>query len=329
VLESGCGFVPWLPPLHDGSDTTLARDTLLTLLSAGLRGFNLYMAVERDRFYGAPIAADGQLTAAAAWIRPLIAALDEVNWPSLRCPSAVAIVLSRADARFALASSLLDPLPPLVAELGFTAGGATSAELGADPGAIQQRRWVTAVEEALLRAQLPYGVVDERCSTAQLSRFSLLVLPTIGRIDRALYARLLELRAAGTRVVIGPGVPDRDERGQPLAAAIPRSFGRMRGESLVDHGGLAADLTSLVGRPAHWVASDDTPITCAAFVDGSQRPRVLFVMNRGNSAVNATVVTPGPHALRDPFTEERPAVVNDRFAVALPALGVRMFVIDL
>lgn len=59
VLEAGCGFFPWFPPLaprgscsRADDDPTLERDQLLTLLATGARGFNLYMAVERERWYG-------------------------------------------------------------------------------------------------------------------------------------------------------------------------------------------------------------------------------------------------------------------------------------
>ena len=49
ALEVGVGFFPWFPPLDDKDDPTRERDQLLTLLAAGVRGFNIFMAVERDR----------------------------------------------------------------------------------------------------------------------------------------------------------------------------------------------------------------------------------------------------------------------------------------
>jgi beta-galactosidase len=50
------GFPPFFPPL-DERDSAF---TLLTALAYGLRGFNLYMAVERDRWIGAPIDPHGR-----------------------------------------------------------------------------------------------------------------------------------------------------------------------------------------------------------------------------------------------------------------------------
>ena len=49
--EVGAGFPPFFAPLDDQDSLY----TLLTALAYGLRGFNLYMAVDRDRWIGAPI----------------------------------------------------------------------------------------------------------------------------------------------------------------------------------------------------------------------------------------------------------------------------------
>ena len=54
--EVGAGFPPFFAP----QDTTDSLYTLLTALAYGLRGFNLYMAVERDRWVGAPIDPHGK-----------------------------------------------------------------------------------------------------------------------------------------------------------------------------------------------------------------------------------------------------------------------------
>src|SRR5262249_6320629 len=81
AVEVGVGFSPWFPPLDERDDPTRERDQLLSLLAAGVRGFNISMAVERERYYGAAISSRGQLE--ATWLSPLLAALAEVDWPSL------------------------------------------------------------------------------------------------------------------------------------------------------------------------------------------------------------------------------------------------------
>ena len=139
ALEAGVGFTPFLPPITDPDHD---RDQLLTLLAAGIRGFNLYMAVERDRFYGAAIDRTGKIN--APWIAPLLATLDAVDWPSLRRRANLALVLSRADVRHGTATT--SPLTPVVLDaLGLS-------DLATDAGALSHRRWFTALESALARA---------------------------------------------------------------------------------------------------------------------------------------------------------------------------------
>ncbi|HMG53561.1 MAG TPA: beta-galactosidase, partial [Kofleriaceae bacterium] len=84
AFEVGIGFAAWPPPLDAGDDPHRERDQLLGLLAAGIRGFNLVMAVERDRHHGAAIDGSGALAPHAAWIRALTAVLAEVDWPALR-----------------------------------------------------------------------------------------------------------------------------------------------------------------------------------------------------------------------------------------------------
>ncbi len=284
VLEAGCGFFPWFPALAK-DDQTLERDQLLTLLATGARGFNLYMAVERDRWYGAAISATGTVEPHAAWIKPLIRALDEIDWPSLRRATAIALVDTRADARFGIATSLADPLTPVLAEiLDFGPGGA--AELGTDADAIAARRWQTAITAALELAQVPYEIVSESATVDHLARYRAVIAPTLDRVDRALWTTLRELaeakrgiaslgsaearsdaqrrggtiaslgsaearsdaqRRGDTIVVIGPGTPTRDELDRPLADPAPKRIGRLKQGSLDDVPGLAADLGALAG----------------------------------------------------------------------------------
>ena len=54
--EMAGGFAPYFPPLKDADNAF----SVLTALAYGLRGFNLYMAVERDRWIGAPIDPHGR-----------------------------------------------------------------------------------------------------------------------------------------------------------------------------------------------------------------------------------------------------------------------------
>src|SRR4029078_3074228 len=81
--EVGAGFPPFFAPLDDKDSLY----TLITALAYGLRGFNLYMAVDRDRWVGAPIDEHGLPRRLADEYRALIEALDRIRFPP-PCPRA-------------------------------------------------------------------------------------------------------------------------------------------------------------------------------------------------------------------------------------------------
>jgi hypothetical protein len=122
-----------------------------------VRGFNLFMAVERDRYYGAAIDAARALEPHAAWIRPLVAALAEVDWPALRRKTPIALrrhargcavrkrdVAARSDDRRRRRARP-------------RRGGAAEPGRWRDRGASLQ----SAIASALELAQVPYAIVDE------------------------------------------------------------------------------------------------------------------------------------------------------------------------
>lgn len=306
------------------------RDQVLTLLAAGARGFGLMSAVERDRYYGAAITADGALEPHAAWIRPLVQALGEVDWPSLHRGAPIALIETRADARFGIASSVVDPMTPVLLEaLQLGPGGA--AELGTDPGAISARRWQAAIASALELAQVPYAIVDESSPEDELARYRAVIVPTGDRVDRGLWQRacaLAEHRRA--IVVIGPSTPTRDELGQPLAASPPRRVGRLQEGSLDDVPGLAGDLAALAGEHSDaWQVERPDEVRAMAFADPQGTVRVVFVASDLSAPATASLLTgETAKALRDPFTREHLRVTGGRASIPLAARGIRMLIVE-
>jgi beta-galactosidase len=326
ALEVGVGFMPWLPPLDAGDDPTRERDQLLTLLAAGVRGFNAYMGVERERYYGAAVSQTGVVE--APWLKPLCAALAEVDWASLRRHTPIALVDTRADARFGLLTNVLDPVTPVLAEaLSLGPGGA--AELGTDAAAIAARRWQTAIAKALELAQVPYVIVDEAAPEDELARYRAVIAPTLDRIDRGLFSRLRALvEHKRAIVVIGPGSPTRDELDQPLADPLPKRLGKLKAGSLDDLPGLAEDLAALAGDlPEAWHVERPDDVRAFAHADASGAVRVVFVVSDAERPVTAVLVAEGS-SLRDPLAGETLRITNGRAQVSLPPRGVRMLIVQ-
>ncbi len=325
AFEVGIGFFPWFPPLDAKEDPTRERDHLLTLLAGGMRGFNLYMAVERDRYYGAAITKDGVVESHAKWIPQLLATLADIDWPALRRTTPIALVDTRADERFGSATCLADPFTPVLADL-LGLGTAAGAELGTDPAAIAARRWHSAICGALELAQVPYAIVDESATEDELARYRAVIVPTTHRLDRGLATRLRALAEHKRAVVvIGPGTPTHDELDQPYAEVLPRRIGRIRDGSLDDLPGLAADLAALAGElPETWQVERPDAVRSFAYCDASGATRAVFLINDGAKPVTAVLLADERSALRDPFTGEAFAVTAGK--VTVPVAGVRLLV---
>lgn len=324
--EVGVGGPLWLPPMSPSDQ----QNTLLALLSAGVRAFNLYMLVERERWYGAAIDNTGAVRPESAWLGRLLASLAEVGWTELARPAPVALIWSRAEARFAVASSVADPITPVLAEF-LQLGPAGAAELALDESAAQHRRWQEACQSALDLAQIPYDIVDAGVPLEKLTQYRAVIAPTLTRVDRQLWRGLRALSAGGAVVVVGPEVPTRDEYDAALGedAGLPANAGLIQPQSMADINGFADDLAAIAGElPEEWSAeTDDTD--CSLFVAADARPAVLFVGNRSAGEMQSRVVVPPATRLVDAVTDEvHQADADDCVEISLSGYQTRMFLVD-
>ncbi len=327
VPELGTGFVPYLLPFEDDDQ----RAVTLTLLAAGVRGLSFYMGVNRDRWVGGALDASGNPLPAARWIAPILAALAALDWTRLRRVAPVALVCSRADVRHGLASSLLDPLPPIVGEL-LGLGPAGSAELGRDPAAITHRRWFAAVAAALDLARVPYVIVDESAGLDRFLAARAIVVPTQARVDRTLWRTLKQAADARRVIVLGPEMPTVDELGQPLGDDLPppRKAGLMQPGSLDDLAGLAADLAALA-PPEAWFVERPSSVHAHAFAQpGDGAVRAVFLVHPADRRHIARLVVPTGTRLRDVLDQARFSDEGEPGIVAIPVgpHDARMLIVE-
>ncbi len=331
ACEVGVGGPPWLPPMSAADQEHVTRG----ILAGGARGLCFFMVVDRDRWYGAPVSVTGALRPPADWLTALLRALRELDWTHLRRRCRAAVVMSRAESRFAIASSLVDPLSPVVTELlARQLGPAGAAEMARDREAAMYRRWFHAIVTAMDRAGIPFALIDEEADEEAWSAHSLFIAPTLGRVDRALWLRLRAAAERGAQIIAGPDRPSRDELDRPLGedAKLPRRLGLMRAGSLDDIEGLAADLAAAAGGDEDWlVAADDKGAPAAhlsLFEDASGAVRALCLGNPAFSAVRAELHAPTGFALRDPWTGRVLTADNGAISVDLDAHAVRLLAIE-
>jgi beta-galactosidase len=329
--EVGAGFPPFFPPLDD-------KDSLYTLMAAlayGLRGFNLYMAVDRDRWVGAPIDARGMPRRLADEYHALIAALDAVRWNELRRRAPVRLVVPRALRRLSRATHAFGPVTPAV--FNIAGQGPLESCLEDDFGLgeiapIAGESYVRAFERALLARGVPFAYAGGESLEPSTQRAEWIVCTTAGGFKRELLESLRDAARRGVRVTIGPRVPTRDGSMRELAAPIDAPP-ELEVEPLDDPSradALVAKRVDELSLPAYPVDLPDVHVT--VHEDASGAPRVAIVMNPTGDALTATVGLGRSRALIDLLPRGRAAARLDAqpggFLVELPARTARMFAIE-
>jgi beta-galactosidase len=220
--EVGAGFPPFFAPI-DEADSLY---TLLAALAYGLRGYNLYMAVERDRWVGAPIDRRGQRRPLAAKFEALSRALDATRFHELVRATPVRLVVPRSLRRLARASHAFGPLTPAL----FNILGAGFREscieddfgLG-DVPTIAGEAYLRAFERALSARGVPFAYAGGESLEESVRGAQWIVCSTFAGVKREVFAQLQAAQDAGALVTIGPHVPDRDGSRRRTTPAASRS----------------------------------------------------------------------------------------------------------
>lgn len=330
--EVGAGFPPFFPPL-DEADSLY---TLSAALAYGLRGFNLYMAVDRDRWVGAPIDEHGLPRRFADDYRALIAALDRVQFNTLRRRAPVRLVVPRALRRLSRATHAFGPVTPTF----FNVAGAGPLEasfeddLGLGDGAapIVGESFVRAFERALLVRGVPFAYAGGEALQASIEGASWIICTTAGGLKRDVLDTLRDARARhGAEVTIGPSVPSRD--GSMRELDRPHDVSGLDLEPLTDPAradALVAQYIEKLDLPTFPV--DPPTVFVAVHEDEGGAPKVAFVMNPEPTAVLATVgLGADVRSIVDLLPRTRDVTRIDTkpggFVIELPARTVRMFAI--
>lgn len=325
--ELGLGAPPWFIP-RTGRQ---ALQTALCALAYGLRGFNVYMAVNRDRWWGGLLHANGEPTAQAPQCKQLLEALKRLHFHRLAMPVEIGLQVPAEYARLSRATHTLGAASPSV--LALATGNPTAACRDTRFGfkhAIQREwwPWLQRTADALDRAGLPYVFVDSASPVPAGLR--LLFAPTYGMADAGRLAGLRAFEAGGGVLVAGPeeAVVGADLR--PLEPAEPAEPAGPAGER--SSGADPAALDDLVVRLQAQLGLRVPVVVGPAPVEGvlhelDGEARVLFLMNPGDEPADAELSRPERVELVDVLTTERFQTGQGR-TLAMPARSCRMFEIS-
>lgn len=319
--ELGIGAPAWFTPL--GNDDSLF--TLLTALAYGLRGFNLYMAVDRDRWYGAPVDARGNPRVEAGSWKQLLGVLENVGFHSLSRRAEVGLMLPREYAQLSRATHLLGFLSPTVLEaVGGNPVEACREDTFGFAGPIQVLWWkmLARFAEALTAEGIPYVYVDSDAPAERLDSLRVLITPSFELCEPDRWKRITAFAEQGGTVVYGPAMPSLDLSSKRTLFEVPRGGRRV----LIDFDDDALKVVRELAQ-SHELARpfpvSPAPLETAVHED-TTGPRVLFVINPAKQARLAEITVPGQMALEDLLNGER---FEGGEVVKVPMKGwsVRMF----
>ena len=253
--EMGAGAPPWFTPL-DHKDSLYCASAALAY---GLRGFNLYMAVDRDRWCGAPIDSLGLCRDDAAPWAKLVAALKRVRFHQLHRRADVGLVFPRDYARLSRVTHLFGVLSPSNLEaVGATpVSGCREDDLGFS-SPIQTNWWriLAAMADALTEAGIPFVYVDSEAGDERFAERKFVIAPTFDFIGDRYWRALNEGAGRGSQVFIGPLMPALDAQLFPAPREAPE---RMERRDLLDPEArqkLVAHLASIEGVRSEFRTGD-------------------------------------------------------------------------
>ncbi|MBK7585704.1 MAG: beta-galactosidase [Myxococcales bacterium] len=326
ACELGAGFPPFFPPLTERDNAF----SVLTALAYGLRGFNAYMVVDRDRWVGAPIDSRGKLRPSAELWRKLLAALDRTRFFELSRHAAVHIVVPRSFRRL---SRVCHAFGPLSAALFQVLGGGTQEacfedELGlGSPVVIDTERFARQLEHTLELARIPYAIVGGDLLEHALTHARWSVVVSTGALDVDLCQAIEQAWQRGAPLSLGPYLPTRDASFQMLRTPVGLPAGVTRVPSLLGLGAEAlaetvADAKTKLELPA--LTASPAELLTTVHVDRQGVARVLFVINPTEWAVEAKLGACGAKIAADALDGERFNESGGEFALTVSGRSVRM-----
>jgi beta-galactosidase len=303
---------------------------LMCAMAYGLRGFNLYMAVERDRWVGAPIDPRGRPRPFAAQYARLLAALERTRFHMLRRRAPVRLVVPRSLRRLARATHAFGPLTPAL----FNVAGAGWSEsvlerdFGLDaPPVIAAEAYLRAFERSLHTRGVPFAYAGGETVALSTMGARWIVCASPGGLRPHLVESLHVMRRAGAVVTMGPRAPDLDGTMRRLERPLDvRGFEIEPLDDVARADSLVARRIDDLGLPT-WPV-DPIDAHAAVHEDEGGAPRVVFVMNPTDRDLTVRLALAGVDALVDAVAEGRVAKASGALEVNVPARVVRMMEVE-
>jgi beta-galactosidase len=282
--------------------------TVLCAMAYGVRGFNVYMAVERDRWLGSPIDRDGVLRPFSAFWRKLGVAYDRVDFGALVRDTPARLVVPRSMRRLARVMHAFGPVSQALFRVMGAGMRETVLEDGVDfgdgetePPPMRAGRSLAASERALEEEGIAWSLVDGGDAHLALENSRVIVVPTSCGLDAPLVESLRAAMAKGAHVTFAPAPPTRDGSFRAMSPKTIRALPKAEvlvGDEAFDVGAIRKHLHASLEGIARVVAR---PSPCVATVhhDANGRARVVFFVNPTRSRQRLEATIDGVREVRD------------------------------
>ncbi len=333
VPELGCGI--WS---HYPLTPTPDEQELITLgaLMHGLKAFNLYMLVERERWQGSPITRHGTLRPEYAdFYRRLTAFLRRYQfWRFARARPA--LVLRNYDlGRYAAVVSTLGyahadllGLPRALFEADVDLDLRWDAAMEADEH--RADTWFGTLTHTLQAHSIDFDLADTHIRAQRLADYPLVFLQSTDFMDLDDQRKLLVYIEAGGHVVAGPGLPYADPTLR-LAGILGQCLDAP-GSVAIGQGRLTwaetPEIVALIGAITAPTAfgCDDPMIDVTALYCDQQT--LLFAANPTDTARAVSLRFAGRRTLRSAWGDAETLSGDGAVAIELAAYSVRIWEVD-
>ncbi len=342
VPELGCGIWSHHPATPEPVDHEIIT---LGMLMHGLRAFNLYMLVERERWQGSPVTRHGALRPDRAdfYVR-LNTFLQRHHFWRFKRDCQVLVLRNYDLGRYAAITQTLSyahtdllGLPPelftVEPDLGlrWDALAESQAEMAtlanSFPGHHAPGTWMGTLLTSLSARSLDYDIADTHVDIDRLGKYSALFLNATDFMDLEDQQKILEAISAGSTVVVGPGIPYTDPTMQ--RPGILDRYLTAPGQAQIGRGRLIwAEQTNLpevlsqVAPPPEYSCNDPS-IALTVWRDGSQT--LLFSANPTPHSRAVTLTFNGSRTLRSVWGSEQVLSGENSIDFALQPYAVQIW----
>jgi beta-galactosidase len=310
AVELAAGFPPFFPPLTDRDN----RFAALSCLASGLRGFNLYMAVERDRWIGAPIDRFGGRRPFFDFWQRLNAAVLRTRLHELSRAADICVIVPRSLHRL---ERLLHAFGPISAAafdvMGLSAYDSCEEEGPFASSLFEAERFLRCLLGELSRQGLAYRLSGNDSAASALAESRIACAVAGHGLEPELWETLRDAASRGKPLILGPRLPTSTPSGrEALPAPLPSANDGLLVTNEVE---LPRRLGDLALRHEAFRLEPGDGLRASLFRDPGGTARVLFVTNTTEVPRVATLGAPYLKSAAD-------ALDGDVFRATVGALEV-------